>query len=84
MVACGAAVGPCNGRSLCGAPPQVDSLDTLFILGLDDEFSRAATWLGENLRFGEQEGISLFEVTTPCATRTRVLARRAALLRVAA
>ena len=68
-VACGAAISPCHGRSLCGAPPQVDSLDTLFILGLDDEFSRAATWLGENLRFGEQEGINLFEVTAtppPC------------------
>ena len=84
VVACGAAAGPCNGRSLCPTPPQVDSLDTLFILGLDDEFSRAATWLGENLRFGEQEGINLFEVTTPHATRTRVLPRWAALLRVGA
>ena len=63
-VACGAAISPCHGRSVNGAPPQVDSLDTLFILGLDDEFSRAATWLGENLRFGEQEGINLFEVST--------------------
>ena len=42
---------------------MVDSLDTLFILGLQDEFSRAASWLGEHLRFGEQEGINLFEVT---------------------
>ena len=84
VVACGAAAGPCDGRSLCLAPLQVDSLDTLFILGLDDEFSRAATWLGENLRFGEQEGINLFEVTTPHATRTRVLPRWAALLRAGA
>ena len=42
---------------------MVDSLDTLFILGLEDEFRRAASWLGEHLRFGEQEGINLFEVT---------------------
>ena len=42
---------------------MVDSLDTLFILGLDAEFTRAAAWLGDNLRFREQEGINVFEVT---------------------
>ena len=37
---------------------MVDSLDTLFILGLDSEFTRAAAWLGEHLHFGQQERCS--------------------------
>ena len=42
---------------------MVDSLDTLLILGLDAEFGRAASWVEQNLKFGHQEGINVFEVT---------------------
>ncbi|KAK7329734.1 hypothetical protein VNO77_23911 [Canavalia gladiata] len=41
----------------------VDSLDTLFIMGLDDQFKRAREWIAESLHFNKNTEISVFETT---------------------
>ena len=41
----------------------VDSLDTLIVMGLDEEVALAIDWIDRHLAFGEQEEINLFEVT---------------------
>jgi hypothetical protein len=39
----------------------VDSLDTLHIMGLHDEFKRARDWVASSLNFDNGRGVSLFE-----------------------
>lgn len=39
-----------------------DSLDTMFIMGLDDEFKRARTWVATSLTFDRDAEFSTFEV----------------------
>ncbi|DBB14856.1 TPA: hypothetical protein ACH3X3_004461 [Trebouxia sp. C0006] len=39
----------------------VDSLDTLWLMGLDDEFSRAREWVSTSLKCNSSRRISLFE-----------------------
>ena len=41
----------------------VDSLDTLFLMGLTHEFEDAVAWVGRHLNFAEQEEVNVFEVT---------------------
>ncbi|KAL9325927.1 hypothetical protein ACSQ67_006572 [Phaseolus vulgaris] len=41
----------------------VDSLDTLFIMGLDDQFNRAREWVAESLSFDKNIEVSVFETT---------------------
>ncbi|XP_051892273.1 LOW QUALITY PROTEIN: mannosyl-oligosaccharide 1,2-alpha-mannosidase IA-like [Pristis pectinata] len=41
----------------------VDSLDTLFIMGLQEEFREAREWVENNLDFNVNGEVSLFEVT---------------------
>lgn len=39
----------------------VDSLDTMHLMGLSEEFAAAVAWVRTRLRFGEQEEINVFE-----------------------
>lgn len=39
----------------------VDSLDTLYILGLDEEFEKAKLWVSKNLRVKPHKQVSVFE-----------------------
>ncbi|XP_014508082.2 mannosyl-oligosaccharide 1,2-alpha-mannosidase MNS1 isoform X2 [Vigna radiata var. radiata] len=41
----------------------VDSLDTLFVMGLDDQFNRAREWVAESLSFDKNIEVSVFETT---------------------
>ncbi|KAG4932382.1 hypothetical protein JHK87_046384 [Glycine soja] len=41
----------------------VDSLDTLFIMGLDAQFKRATEWVAESLHFHQNIEVSVFETT---------------------
>ncbi|XP_065354276.1 endoplasmic reticulum mannosyl-oligosaccharide 1,2-alpha-mannosidase [Calliphora vicina] len=41
----------------------IDSLDTIYIMGLDDEFTEARNWISENLNFDVNRDVNLFEVT---------------------
>ncbi|KAK2358721.1 mannosyl-oligosaccharide 1,2-alpha-mannosidase MNS1 [Trifolium repens] len=41
----------------------VDSLDTLFIMGLDDQFKRAKEWIAKSLNFNKNIEVSVFETT---------------------
>lgn len=41
----------------------VDSLDTLWIMGMIDEFNEARDWVAQNLDFNKQGSTSVFEVT---------------------
>eukprot|EP00966_Prymnesium_polylepis_P133142 3077224-Prymnesium_polylepis.1 len=41
----------------------IDSLDTMLLMGLRDDFKRAVDWIERYLKFGSQEGINVFEVT---------------------
>ena len=41
----------------------VDSLDTLFIMGLDTQFKRAREWIAESLYFNKNIEVSVFETT---------------------
>ncbi|XP_006652783.1 mannosyl-oligosaccharide 1,2-alpha-mannosidase MNS1-like [Oryza brachyantha] len=41
----------------------VDSLDTLYIMGLKDEFQRARDWVAESLSFDKDYDASVFETT---------------------
>ncbi|XP_037709349.1 endoplasmic reticulum mannosyl-oligosaccharide 1,2-alpha-mannosidase [Drosophila subpulchrella] len=41
----------------------VDSLDTMYIMGLDDEFKEARDWVEQSLRFDTKRDVNLFEVT---------------------
>ncbi|XP_004536075.1 endoplasmic reticulum mannosyl-oligosaccharide 1,2-alpha-mannosidase [Ceratitis capitata] len=41
----------------------VDSLDTMYIMGLEDEFSEAREWVSNFLTFDVNRDINLFEVT---------------------
>lgn len=41
----------------------VDALDTLIIMGLDDEVKIARKWINESLRFDVEASVSVFEVT---------------------
>ncbi|CAJ1941752.1 unnamed protein product [Sphenostylis stenocarpa] len=41
----------------------IDSLDTLFIMGLDDQFNRAREWVAESLSFDKNVEVSVFETT---------------------
>ncbi|XP_034192089.2 alpha-Mannosidase class I b [Osmia lignaria lignaria] len=41
----------------------VDSLDTLYIMGLNNEFLEARTWVDKNLVFTSNRDVNLFEVT---------------------
>ncbi|KAI3425805.1 hypothetical protein D9Q98_007780 [Chlorella vulgaris] len=42
---------------------MVDSLDTLYLLGMHDEFAEAAQWLAERLDVGAPAAVNLFETT---------------------
>jgi hypothetical protein len=41
----------------------VDSLDTLWIMGMLDEFNEAKDWVAQNLDFNKQGSTSVFEIT---------------------
>lgn len=41
----------------------VDSLDTLYIMNLEDEFKEARDWTEKNLHFNQNRNVNLFEVT---------------------
>ncbi|KAK0177418.1 hypothetical protein PV328_001474 [Microctonus aethiopoides] len=41
----------------------VDALDTMYMMGLNEEFIRARTWVDENLKFDVNRDVNLFEVT---------------------
>lgn len=41
----------------------VDSLDTLYIMGLDDQFQRAREWVANSLDFNKNYDASVFETT---------------------
>jgi len=41
----------------------VDSLDTLWIMGLKQEFQEARDWISKNLNFDKPKDVSLFETT---------------------
>ncbi|XP_037948801.1 endoplasmic reticulum mannosyl-oligosaccharide 1,2-alpha-mannosidase-like [Teleopsis dalmanni] len=41
----------------------VDSLDTMYIMGLEDEFLEATNWVNEKLNFDKNRDVNLFEVT---------------------
>ena len=41
----------------------VDSLDTLIIMDMHDEYSRAARWVASSMRLDPRENVSLFEAT---------------------
>ncbi|XP_050372183.1 mannosyl-oligosaccharide 1,2-alpha-mannosidase MNS2-like isoform X3 [Argentina anserina] len=41
----------------------VDSLDTLYIMGLDKQFQRAREWVASSLDFNKNYGASVFETT---------------------
>ncbi|XP_073816787.1 alpha-Mannosidase class I b isoform X2 [Musca autumnalis] len=41
----------------------IDSLDTMYIMGLEDEFIEARNWVSENLNFDVNRDVNLFEVT---------------------
>lgn len=44
----------------------VDSLDTLWLMGMQDEFNRATNWVEEKLRFDKDQDVSVFEITIRC------------------
>lgn len=48
----------------------VDVIDTLQIMGLDDEYSRARTWVSEKHSFERDDDFSTFEV---CMSATKLL-----------
>ena len=41
----------------------IDSLDTLWIMGLKDQYSRARNWVSERLHFDRNYEASVFETT---------------------
>lgn len=41
----------------------IDSLDTLYIMDLQDEFDEAKSWVENHLRFNLNRDVNLFEVT---------------------
>ncbi|OXU28307.1 hypothetical protein TSAR_000145 [Trichomalopsis sarcophagae] len=41
----------------------VDSLDTMYIMGLNDEFQEARNWVQNSLTFDQNRDVNLFEVT---------------------
>ena len=41
----------------------IDSLDTLWIMGLTDQYSRAREWVAKNLHFNKDYQASVFETT---------------------
>ncbi|KAK0401602.1 hypothetical protein QR680_015871 [Steinernema hermaphroditum] len=41
----------------------IDSLDTLFIMGMDDEFADAKDWVEQELSFDKDKYVSFFEAT---------------------
>ena len=41
----------------------IDSLDTMYIMGLTDEFEEAKDWVGESLDFSINKDVNLFETT---------------------
>ena len=45
------------------AVTMVDSLDTLWMMGLRDEFDEAERWIAEHLRFDHTGDVSVFETT---------------------
>jgi len=57
---------PISGRSQewmgCGLT-IIDALDTLVIMGLDEEFSEARKWIETELSFDKDKYVSLFETT---------------------
>ena len=42
---------------------MIDSLDTLWIMGLKDQYSRARNWVSERLHFDRNYEASVFETT---------------------
>ncbi|KAG8038070.1 hypothetical protein G9C98_006395 [Cotesia typhae] len=41
----------------------VDSLDTMYMMGLNEDFTKARAWVSENLKFDLNRDVNLFEVT---------------------
>ncbi|XP_074625403.1 mannosyl-oligosaccharide 1,2-alpha-mannosidase IA-like [Acropora palmata] len=50
------------GASSSGAT-VVDALDTLYIMGMKDEFERARKWVAVSLSFNHASDVSVFEIT---------------------
>lgn len=40
----------------------IDAVDTMFLMGLDAEYSRARHWIGEELSFDREGNFNTFEV----------------------
>eukprot|EP00911_Craspedida_sp_UC1_P002463 UC1_evm1s1833 len=49
------------GRSRMGAT-IVDAIDTLYIMGLMDEYTKARAWIATSLNFDVSAGVSVFEI----------------------
>ena len=41
----------------------IDSLDTMYIMGLTDEFEEAKDWVSDSLDFSINKDVNLFETT---------------------
>lgn len=50
----------------------IDSLDTMYIMGLTDEFEEAKEWVGESLDFSINKDVNLFETTIRKATTSQI------------
>lgn len=40
----------------------IDSMDTMWLMGLHDHFNRAVHWINNSLIFRDQQGVNVFEV----------------------
>ena len=43
----------------------IDSLDTMILMGLDEEYQRARKWVEEKLDFDKDANFNTFEVCSP-------------------
>lgn len=41
----------------------VDSIDTIYLMGLDEEYAKARNWIHKNLHFDINRDVNLFEIT---------------------
>jgi hypothetical protein len=67
-----------NGSDLVAAGgigyTVVDSLDTMLLMGLDDEYVRARAWVETKLDFERDGNFNMFEVCLPCCLPLKYLA----------
>lgn len=56
----------------------VDSIDTMLIMGLQDEYERARQWVAEKLTFEQDANFNTFEVSTRRPLQRPALTRNCA------